>query len=135
MLGGARSAVSDGAFSDAPTGTLQLPTPSFDPAQFPTGNWVAGTIGSWEFSFSDPCAFRIFQRQLQFARERVDGRTGTLPGAVGLEPQIPDPPSPRRDDPADRPEIGPIRMLLIQPPDHIRGDANEGAQRGRRLDA
>src|SRR5450631_2959993 len=83
----------------------------------------------------DSCALRILQRQPQLLRERVDRRAGALPRALGLEPQIADAAAPRRDRPADGPEVGAIGVLLIEPLNDVRSHANEGAKCGRGLDA
>ena len=84
---------------------------------------------------SDCRSFRILQRQPQFLRQRLRCRLRVLPGALGFEPQIADPAAPRRDDAADGAEVGPIGVLLIQPPNDVRRDADEGAERGGALDA
>src|SRR5690349_4793470 len=84
---------------------------------------------------SDRGAFRILQREPQLLRERIDGRARPLPGAFGLEPQIADPPAPRCDHAPDRAEVRPVGVLLIEAPDDVRRDADEGAQRRRRADA
>src|SRR5947207_10348528 len=84
---------------------------------------------------SDRGAFRILQREPQLLRERIDGRARALPGAFGLEPQIADAPAPRRDHTPDRAEVRSVRVLLIQPADHVWRDADERAQRRRRADA
>src|SRR5687768_17271541 len=78
----------------------------------------------------DSCPLRVLQRELQLFGERDHRGSGPLPGPFGLEPQIADPTAPRRDDTADRAEICPVRVLLIEPPDHFRRDAHEGAKRG-----
>src|SRR5262249_55830312 len=68
---------------------------------------------------SDGRALGILQREPKLLRQRVDGRAAALPRAVGLEPQIADAASPRRDDAADGAEVAAIRVLLIQAPDHV----------------
>src|SRR2546423_613728 len=83
----------------------------------------------------NPRPFRIFQSQLQFACKGVNGRAAALPGAIGLEPEVADAAAPRRDDAANRAVVAAIGVILVQPADDIRRDANEGAQRRRRLDA
>ena len=80
-------------------------------------------------------AFGILQRQPQLLRERVDRRAASLPGAFGLEPQVADAAAPRRDDAADGAEVGAVGVLLVEPADDVRRDADERAQRRRRLDA
>ena len=55
------------------------------------------------------------KREPQLLRERVDGRSGPLPRPLGFEPQVADPPAPGRDDAADRAEVAPVDVLLIQP--------------------
>src|ERR1051325_11630321 len=99
MLGGARSATR--------TGRLRAPYPVYPPLR------ERATAG---FVFLDPRAFRIFQRQLQLTRQRLDGRAAALPRALGLETQIADAPTPRSDDPADRAVVPAIRMILIKAP-------------------
>src|SRR4051812_21182486 len=89
----------------------------------------------WSAVASDRRPFRILQRQPQFLGERLAGRLRVLPGPLGLEPRVSDPAAPGRDDPPDRPEVGAIRMLLVEPPHDIRCDTDEGAERGRALDA
>src|SRR5437899_624156 len=86
-------------------------------------------------NFSDGRSFRILKRQAELLRQRVHGRARPLPRAFGLEPQIADAAAPRRDDAADRAEIGAVGVLLVEPADHVRRDADEGTQRRRRLDA
>src|SRR6476620_9280018 len=122
MLGGARSTVSDGASSDAPTGTLNT--------QFPT--YRGTTLG---VATLDPRAFRIFQRQLQLAGKRLDGCPRSLPGALALESQVTDPAPPGSNHPADGAEISPVRMLLIEPADDVGRHADKCPQGRRRLDA
>src|SRR5919197_5783129 len=78
---------------------------------------------------------RILERQPQFLCERIDRRSAPLPGPFRLEPQVADPPAPRRNDAADRAEVAAIGMLLIEPPDHIGRHADERPERGRALDA
>src|SRR5882672_5248726 len=80
-------------------------------------------------------SFRIHQREPQLLCERIDGRAGPLPGAFGLEPQVADAAAPWRDDAADRPEVGAVGVLLIEPADDVGRDADERAQRRRRADA
>src|SRR5437667_3199622 len=87
------------------------------------------------FRFLDPRAFRIFQRQLELTRQRLDGGTAALPRAFRLEPQIADAPAPRGEDAADGPVVAAIRVILIEPPDDIGRDADERAKRRRGLDA
>src|ERR1051325_491504 len=84
---------------------------------------------------SDRGSFRVLQRQSQFLGERIDGSPGPLPCAVGLEAQVADAASPRRDDAADRAEVGPIHVLLVEPADHVGCDPDERAQRRRGPDA
>src|SRR6188472_4647935 len=124
MLGGARSTVSDGASSDAPTGTFQLPTSNPISVQLPNRELGVRTVGSWEFSFLDPRAFRIFQRQLQLPGKRIHGRPRTLPRALAFEAQVTNPATPGSDDAANGPEIRPVRMLLIEPADDVGRDAD-----------
>src|ERR671927_191291 len=83
----------------------------------------------------DRSTLRVLQRQPELLRERIDGRSRALPGAVGLEPQVADPAPPRRDDAADRAEIAAIGVLLVEPPDDVRRDADERAQRRGAADA
>src|SRR6478735_5826900 len=78
---------------------------------------------------------RVLQREPQLFRQRIDGRAGALPGAVGLEPQVADAATPRRDDAADGAEVRAIRVLLVQPPGDVGRHANEGAERRGRSDA
>src|SRR3954471_11205489 len=106
MLGGARSAVSDGASSDAPTGTSLHPRP-----------------------------FRIFQRQLELPRQCVGGRAGPLPRAFALEPQVADAAPPRSDHAADGAKVGPVGVFLVQAPHNVWGHADERAECSCRLDA
>src|SRR5215218_6569050 len=47
------------------------------------------------------CSLRILQRQAQLSGEALDGCTCTLPGAIGLEPQVANPPAPGRNHAAD----------------------------------
>src|SRR6516225_8181654 len=77
----------------------------------------------------DSGSFRILKREPQLLGERIDRRAAALPGPFGLEPQVADAPAPRRDRAADRPEVGPIGVLLVQPADDVRSNANESAQR------
>src|ERR1051325_9065153 len=86
-------------------------------------------------SFLHPGAFRILQGKLQFTRKRIDGRTAALPRSLGLESQITDAASPRRDHASDCAEVGAIRVVLIEATNDVGSDAYEGPQRGRRLDA
>src|SRR5687767_2850910 len=79
--------------------------------------------------------FRVLKRQPQLLGERIDGRAAALPGALGFEAQVPDPAAPGRDDAADRPEVSPIGVLLVEPPDDIGSDADEGPQCRCRPDA
>ena len=65
----------------------------------------------------------------------IHRRPGTLPRALGLEPEIPDAAAPRRDDSPDGAEVGPVRVLLVEAPDDVGRDADERAQRRRALDA
>ena len=74
-------------------------------------------------------ALRILQRQPQFLGERLDGRAAALPRAFGLEPQVADAAAPRRDDAADRTEVATVGVFLIQPPNDVRRDADERAER------
>src|SRR5476649_470060 len=90
---------------------------------------------AFAFSWLNRCAFWIHEREPQFLRQRVDRRPRALPGAFGLEPQVADAAAPRRDDAADRAEVRPIRVLLIEPLDHFGRDAHERAQRGGGADA
>src|SRR5262252_1834563 len=78
------------------------------------------------------CAFRILQREPELFRQRVDGGAAPFPGAVGLEPEIADAASPRRDDAADGAEVAAVGVFLIEPAYDVRGDADEGSQRRRR---
>src|SRR6476646_4711846 len=78
---------------------------------------------------------RVLQREPQLFRQRIDGRAGALPGAVGLEPKVADAAAPRRDDAADGAEVAALGVLLIEPPNDIGGDADEGTERRRRTDA
>ena len=80
-------------------------------------------------------AFGILKGQFQLLGELIDRRSGSLPRAVGLEAQIADAAAPRRDHAADRAEVGAVGVLLIEPADDVGRDADEGAQRRRRLDA
>src|SRR5207245_11032733 len=57
-------------------------------------------------------ALRVLKRQPELLRQRIHRRAAPLPRALGLEPQIADAAAPRRDDAADRPEVGAIRVLL-----------------------
>src|SRR5690606_21820004 len=75
------------------------------------------------------------ERELQLLGQRVHRRPRALPGAVGLEPHVADAPAPWRDDAADRPEVAALRMLLVEPPDHIGRDADERAEGRSRADA
>src|SRR5262249_9780231 len=52
-----------------------------------------------------------------------------------LEAQIADAATPRRDDSPNRAEVRAIGVLLIEPPDDVRSDPDEGAKRRRPLDA
>src|SRR5215204_4122210 len=63
---------------------------------------------------SHPGTFRIFQREFQLPCERVSGCSCPLPGTVGLEPQVPYSATPGGDDTPNRPEVGPVSVLLIQ---------------------
>src|SRR5438477_140962 len=88
------------------------------------------------FRFSlNRCSLGILQCEPEFFCERIDRRAAALPRAVGLEPEIADTAAPRRDHAADGAEVASIRMLLVETPDDVRSDANEGAQRGCRADA
>src|SRR5205085_11227089 len=80
-------------------------------------------------------AFGVLQREPELLGQRVDGRPGALPCAVGLEPQVADAAAPRRDDAADRTEVRSIDVLLIEPPRDVRRDADERAQRRGAADA
>src|SRR5687768_10198843 len=60
--------------------------------------------------------FRILERQLQLARQRVHRRSRPLPRPFALEPQVADAAAPRRDHAADRPEVAPVGVLLIEAP-------------------
>src|SRR5436190_3111723 len=79
--------------------------------------------------------FGILQREPKLFCQRLDGGAGALPLSFSLEAQIADAAPPRRDHPADGAEIAAIGVLLIETPDHIGGDADERAQRGRAADA
>src|SRR4051812_22811058 len=81
------------------------------------------------------CALRVLQCKLQLFGERLDGRAATLPGAVGLEPEIADASAPRRDHTADRPEVRALCVLLVEPADHIGCNTDERPQSGRGSDA
>src|SRR5439155_23871578 len=52
-----------------------------------------------------------------------------------LEAQVADAAAPRRDDAADRAEVGAVRVLLVEAANHVGRDADEGAQRGGAADA
>src|SRR4051794_37426924 len=65
----------------------------------------------------DGRALRVLERQPQLFGERIDRGAGALPGAVGLEPQIADAATPRRDHAADRAEVAALGVLLIEPAD------------------
>src|SRR5437667_11282235 len=77
----------------------------------------------------DSRPLRMHERQPQFLRERIDRRARALPGAFGLESQVADAAAPRRDDAADRAEVGAVGVLLVETPDHVGRDANERAKR------
>ena len=81
---------------------------------------------------TDPAPSGILQRQPQLLRQGIDRRSLPLPRAVGFEPQRSDPAAPRRNHAADRAVVGAIGVLLIDALDHVRRDADERAQRGRR---
>src|SRR5262249_22094347 len=81
------------------------------------------------------CAFGILQRQLELARQRIDGRTRALPHALALEPHVPDPASPRGNHAADRTVVGAVGVLLVESSYDIGCDTNEGTQRSGRFDA
>jgi hypothetical protein len=83
---------------------------------------------------SHHCTLGVLQRETQFLRELVDRGSRPFPGAIGLEPEVADTAPPGGDDPADRPEITPIGVLLVEPPDDVGRDANEGPERRRLLD-
>src|SRR5262249_28339816 len=84
---------------------------------------------------SDSGAFWIFQGQLEFASQRIDGCAGALPHALAFETHVADSAPPGRDYTPDCTEVGTVGVLLIQPPHDVRRDANEGAQSGGRFDA
>src|SRR5688572_13213330 len=79
--------------------------------------------------------FGVLKGQPQLLRERLDRRAAPLPLPLGLEPQIADTAAPRGNHTADGPEVAALGMFLVQPPDDVGGHADEGAQRGRALDA
>ena len=65
-------------------------------------------------------------------RQRFDGGATPLPRTFGLETEVTNPSPPGRNPVADRPEITPIGVLLIEPPHDIGSHADEGAKsRGR----
>src|SRR5437764_8736390 len=68
---------------------------------------------------SDRCSLGILQRQPQLLRQRIDRCPAALPGALRLEPEIADAAAPRRNHATDRPEIAPVGMLLVEPPDDV----------------
>src|SRR6266850_6637176 len=117
MLGGARSATR--------TGRLRAPYP-VSSYILPGGPKHLPTLHS--------SAFRIFQRQLELTRQRLDGCPLPLPRALGLEPQVADAAYPRGDDASDRAVVATVGVILIKSANDVRGDAYERAQRGRRLD-
>src|SRR5919197_538470 len=86
-------------------------------------------------SVLDGGTFGILQGEPQLFRQRLDGGAGALPLPFGLEPQIADAPAPRRDHPADRPEIAAVGVLLIEPPDDVGRHPDERAQRRGTADA
>jgi hypothetical protein len=65
------------------------------------------------------------KRQAQLLGEGLHGRAAALPLPFGLEAQITDAAAPGRDDPANRPEITPFRVLLIEAPDDLWRDPDE----------
>src|SRR3954462_1205752 len=80
-------------------------------------------------------SLRVLQRQPQFLRQRIDRGASPLPGAFGLEAEVADAASPRRDYAADRTEVGAVGVLLVQAAHHVGRDLDEGTQRRRALDA
>src|SRR5689334_9167863 len=118
MLGGARSTTRKGR--------LRAPYPVYPPER---GSATVGLV------FLDPGAFWIFQRQLELARQRLDRGTAALPRAFGFKSQVTNATAPWRDDSTDRAVIAAVGVILIEPPDHIRRYANEGAKCRRALDA
>src|SRR3954464_12669110 len=86
-------------------------------------------------SSSNSGSLGILKRQTKFLGERIDRRSLAFPGALRLEAQIADPSAPWRNHPPYRTKIGTIRVLLVQPPNHIRRDADKRPKRGGALDA
>src|SRR5215217_7284595 len=103
MLGGARSTTRTRAPSGAPSGSHLTP-PAY---------------------LLHASAFRIFQREFEFARKRLHRCSAALPGAFGLEPQIADTPAPRRDDASNRTVIAAVRVVLIEAANDVRRDPDE----------
>src|SRR5262252_4733699 len=93
------------------------------------------TLRSQRARRSDRRPFGVLERKPQLFRELVDTAPRALPGALRLEPQIPDAPTPRCDHAANRAEIGSIGVLLVEAADDVGRDADERAQRSRRADA
>src|SRR5882762_5790795 len=107
MLGGARSATR--------TGRLRAPHPVL---------WVRGGSSRTRPPLTpdplNPSAFRIFQRQLELTRQRLDGSPLTLPSALCLEAEVADAAAPRRDHAADRAIVTAIGMILVESTYHVR---------------
>src|SRR5687767_14695900 len=83
----------------------------------------------------DRSSLRIHKGEPQLLRERIDRRAAALPGTFSLEADVADPAAPGRNGPADGPEVRPIRVVLIEPPNDVRRHADKRPERRRRLDA
>src|SRR6188768_2583150 len=79
--------------------------------------------------------FGILQCQPQLLSQVVHRRPLALPCAIGFEAERADAAAPRRDHAANRAEVGATGVLLVDLLQHVRRDADERAEGGRRLDA
>src|SRR6476469_1740278 len=77
----------------------------------------------------DSGTLRILQREAEFLGERFHRRPAALPRPIGLEPEIADATTPRRDHAADGPVVGTLRMLLIEATDDVGRHADKRAKR------